>query len=135
MTRIFFHQLPGTQRAVAVLQEVLHLYNDQRKCLVWLADEGRRTAFDEYLWNYEKLAFIPHIVWQAGMEEVPDPIVLLGDTFNPNASEVLVVADDLPPADWIGGFSEIHEFLSPGEAGETRKAWWIEWQKEHREEK
>jgi len=125
MSRILFHPLPGQQRAVAVLNEVLRLYEHGKNCVVWVADAQRRTAFDQYLWNYQKLAFIPHSVWDEDMEALSDPIVLLGTPGNPNSSDVLVVADDPPPPDWAESFSEIHEFIPPGEEGETRKQWWL----------
>lgn len=100
--------------------------------MVWVADPGRRSAFDEYLWNYEKLAFIPHISWEEEMGKVIDPIVLLGRPANPNDAEVLVIADDPPPEDWAGDFSEIHEFIAPGEDGEERRSFWEDWQEKRK---
>ena len=102
--------------------------------MIWVEDPSHRNAFDEYLWNHEKLAFIPHISWEPDMGKVQDPIVLLGEPGEGNGSEILLVADGRPPEDWAGHFFEIHEFLPPGEAGEERKAWWEAWLKEREEE-
>ena len=133
MTRVLFHQLPGEKRAPSVLREAIRLYEEGRPCLIWVEDSGHRAAFDEYLWNYEKLAFVPHLNWNSGMGEVVDPIVLLGEAGAPNGAEILLVGEGMPPEDWTGRFSEIHEFLPPGDKGESRRHFWEEWQKKQGE--
>lgn len=131
MTRIVTHQLPTDKRAGFVVREVVRLYGENRRLIVWVADAARRKALDEYLWTFEKLAFIPHISWSETMGTVGEPVVLLGDPANPNDAEALVVADDLPPELWVRGFDEVHDFLPPGEDGQHRGQWWKEWQKNH----
>lgn len=132
MTRVLFHQLPGEKRAPAVLREAVRLFGEERPCLIWVQDPGHRAAFDEYLWNYDKLAFVPHINWAPEMGEVVDPIVLLGEAGEPNDAEILLVAEGMPPEDWVGRFSEIHEFLPPGD--EERRPFWENWQKKQGEQ-
>lgn len=133
MTRVMTHTLPGTKRAGLVVREVERLYSEGRKTVVWVADDRLRTVLDEYLWTFEQLAFIPHIVWTENMGEVVDPVVLVSQEANPNGAEALVVADDLPPEDWASTFDEVHDFIPPGDEGIERSAWWDRWREAHRE--
>lgn len=105
------------------------LYLDGKKMVIWVADEGRRTILDEYLWTFRQLAFIPHVVWEEGMGEVPDRVVLLGRPVNPNQADALVIGDDLPPGEWAAGFDEVHDFVASDEAGQEREAFWADWRR------
>jgi len=106
---------------------VERLYREGKRVVVWLADGGRRGIMDEYLWTFRQLAFVPHVAWEDGMGEVGEPVVLVGRPVNPNEATVLVVGDDLPPAEWAAEFQEIHDFIPPGEGGAEREAWWTRW--------
>ncbi len=124
-TRVELHPLPGSKRAAAVAALADELCRSGRTLLVWVADEGRRQIFDEYLWTFERLAFVPHGVWQSGMEGSADePILLVGEPANPNGATVLVVGDEPPPLEWAATFAEVHDFLPPGPEGEQRAAYW-----------
>lgn len=92
--------------------------------VVWVADEGRRQILDDYLWTFEKLAFVPHLLWGPELGEVEDPIVLVGEPANPNRASVLVVGDELPAEEWAGTFDEVHDFIPPGDEGEQRSLAW-----------
>lgn len=127
------HSLPSPKRAGLVVREIERLYSEGRKIIVWVADDRLRTVLDEYLWTYEQLAFIPHIVWTEGMGEVMDPVVLVAREANPNRAEALVVADELPPEDWVTTFDEVHDFIPPGDEGVEREAWWARWREAHKE--
>ena len=96
--------------------------------VVWVADEGRRQILDEYLWTFQKLAFLPHVLWGPGLGEVEEAIALVGESVNPNQATVLVVGDDPPPSAWAATFDEIHDLIAPGEGGEERRAFWDRWQ-------
>ena len=130
MTRVMTHPLPGAKRAGLVVREIVRLYGEGRKTVVWVADDGLRKVLDDYLWTFEQLAFIPHVAWNEAMGPVVDPVVLVGTEANPNDAEALVVADELPPAEWAATFDEIHDFISPDEAGAEREAWWTRWREE-----
>ncbi len=95
--------------------------------MVWVADEGRRQILDDYLWTFQKLAFVPHVVWGPGLGEVEEPIVLVGEPANPNHATVLVVGDDPPPGVWAATFDEVHDLIAPGESGERRTEFWERW--------
>ncbi len=129
--RLRLHRLPGEKRAGEVARTVEKLYHDGLRVVVWLADEGRRGIMDEYLWTFRQLAFVPHVTWEEGMGPVDEPVVLLGSPANPNGATVIVIGDDLPPADWLGEFEEIHDFIPPGDAGAERETWWAQWRAEH----
>lgn len=135
MTRVMTHPLPSPKRAGLVVREVERLYKEGRRTVIWVADDRLRTVLDEYLWTYEQLAFIPHIVWTEDLGEVVDPVVLLASEANPNEAEALVVADDLPPEGWVSNFDEVHDFIPPGDEGVERQAWWTRWQENHKETK
>ena len=124
--RLELCRLPGTKRAGEVARTVEALYREGRRIVVWLADEGRRGIMDEYLWTFRQLAFVPHAVWEGETGEAEEPVVLVGRPVNPNGATVLVVGDDLPPADWAATFEAVYDFIPPGEEGERREAWWRE---------
>jgi DNA polymerase-3 subunit chi len=130
-TRVELHELPGSKRAGELAGLVEKLYKQRRRVVVWVADEGRLKILDDYLWSFHKLSFVPHAVWTENMGSSDEPVTLLSTTANPNGAEVLVVGDELPPADWIGSFDEVHDFVPAGEAGDERRAFWAQWQSEH----
>ncbi|RLE27293.1 MAG: hypothetical protein DRJ65_03265 [Acidobacteria bacterium] len=133
MTRVMTHALPSPKRAGLVVREVERLYSEGRKTIVWVADDRLRTVLDEYLWTYEQLSFVPHIVWTEGMDKVRDPVVLVAQEANPNGAEALVIADEVPPEDWVSTFDEVHDFIPPGDEGVEREAWWTRWREVHKE--
>lgn len=128
MPRLELHSLPSAKRAGYLAGLLDRLHRDRHKVVVWVADEGRRQILDDFLWTFEKLAFIPHVLWAPQLGEVDDPIVLVGEPGNPNGATVLVVGDDLPPAEWVAEFDEVHDLVEPDENGERRRAAWEQWQ-------
>jgi DNA polymerase-3 subunit chi len=125
------HPLSGEKRAGELAALVERLYQEHRRIVIWMADEGRRQVLDGYLWTFRKLAFVPHLLWQPDLGEVDEAVVLVGEEANPNQAEVLVVGDDLPPAEWAASFEEVHDLIPPGAGGEERSRWWTDWQQEH----
>jgi DNA polymerase-3 subunit chi len=130
MARLVLHDLRGDKRAADLAKLLEELVAERRRAVVWVADEGRRKILDDWLWTFEKTSFVPHELWQPSLGELDEPLVLLGDEGNPNRAEVLVIGDDLPPADWARSFDEVHDFIPPDEAGEERRAWWQRWSEE-----
>lgn len=130
MTRLVLHDLSTDKRAGELARLVESLAADGRRLVVWVADEGRRQIFDDWLWTFDKQSFVPHVVWQPAMGEVDDPVVLVGEPDNPNSASVLVVGDDLPAADWAREFAEVHDLIPPGEPGAERRRWWKRWSEE-----
>ncbi len=134
MARLVLHPLPGSKRAGELTRLLDELWRAGRRVVVWVQDEGRRQVLDDYLWTFSKLAFLPHSLWTPSMGEVADPIVLVGDTANPNRAEVLVVGDELPPGAWAATFEEIHDLVPADEEGAPRQAAWQRWREEFPQE-
>jgi hypothetical protein len=63
-------------------------------------------------------------MWASAQGEAGDPVVLVGEPSNPNRAAVLVVGDEPPPAEWASGFEHVHDFLSPDDAGASRREAW-----------
>jgi DNA polymerase IIIc chi subunit len=124
---LVLHDLQSDKRALELARLIETLAADGRRVAVWVADEGRRQIFDDFLWTFDQLAFVPHTLWQTSLGSVDDPVVLLGETGNPNGAAALVVGDDLPPGEWARGFDEIHDFIPPGSGGDERRDWWRRW--------
>lgn len=122
--------MSGSKRAGQLARLIAELYSNGHRLVVWVADEGRRQALDDFLWTFSKLAFVPHAVWSASMGEVDDPVVLIGEPANPNRAEVLVVGDDPPSGDWLTRFDEVHDLVPEGTDGESRAAAWERWRQE-----
>jgi len=126
MVTVHLHPLPGEKRALELARLVGRLYRQGCRTVVWVADEGRRQALDEYLWTFDRLAFVPHVVWDSGMGEVDEPVVLLGEPRNPNRAAVLVIGDEPAENAWMAGFDEVHDLVPAGREGEARAARWRE---------
>ncbi len=131
MVSLQLHSLSGSKRAGELAKLVDSLYRSGRQLLVWVADDRRRQGLDDYLWTFDKVAFVPHAQWDSSQDEADEPVLLLGQAANPNQAEILVIGDDLPPAEWAASFKEVHDLIPPGEAGAERTAWWQEWRKKH----
>ena len=134
MARVELHDLQSDKRAGELARLIETLVADGRRLIVWVADEGRRRIFDDWLRTFDKLAFVPHSVLQPSLGEVVDPVVIVGEPGNPNSATVLVIGDDLPPVDWARGFDEIHDLIVPGAEGEERRGWWERWRDSARED-
>lgn len=127
MTRLVLHDLQSDKRAGELARLIESLAAEGRRLVVWVADEGRRRIFDDWLWTFDKQSFVPHSVWQPDLGDVEDPVVLLGEPGNPNGATALVIGDDLPGEEWAKEFDEIHDLIPLGDEGEKRRSWWKRW--------
>jgi len=127
MTRLVLHDLQSDKRAGELARLIESLAADGHRLIVWVADEGRRQIFDDWLWTFDKISFVPHALWQPSLGEVEDPVVLVGEPGNPNRATVLVIGDDLPPEGWARDFDEVHDLIAPGADGDERRGWWEQW--------
>ena len=130
VAKLELHPLSSAKRAGELTALLAEIYNSHTRVVVWVADEGRRQILDGYLWTYQKLAFLPHLLWNPALGEVDDPIVLVGEPANPNRATVLLVGDEVPPGPWAASFDEVHDFIEPGADGEVRREQWRRWQEE-----
>lgn len=128
MARLELHELQTEKRAGELTALLSKFYESRARVVVWVADEGRRQIFDDYLWTFQKLAFLPHVLWGPNLGEVEDAIALVGEPVNPNQATVLIVGDDPPPGAWAATFDEVHDLIAPGQGGEERRAFWDRWQ-------
>ena len=127
MAHLELHQLSTDKRAGELAALLERLHRERLRVVVWVADEGRRQILDDYLWTFQKLAFVPHALWCSELGEVEEPVVLVGEAVNPNHATVLVVGDDPPPGAWAATFDEVHDLIAPGEGGERRTEFWERW--------
>lgn len=130
MARVELHALKIPKRAKQVAELLDQLHRDGARVVVWVADEGRRQILDDYLWTFEKLAFVPHLLWSPRLGDVDDPIVLVGEPANPNRASMLVVGDDLPDGAWAADFEVVHDLMGADEEGKARREFWESWRRE-----
>jgi DNA polymerase IIIc chi subunit len=128
MARLELHELKSEKRAGELAALLIQLFDARTRVVVWVADEGRRQILDDYLWTFQKLAFLPHVLWGPNLGEVEESIALVGEPVNPNQATALVVGDDPPPGCWAATFDEVHDLIAPGEGGEQRRLFWERWQ-------
>ena len=83
MGRIELHELPGDKRAGELVRLVDRMHRSRRRIVVWVADPGRLQMLDDFLWTYDKLAFIPHAVWTDGADVADETVVLTSEAVNP----------------------------------------------------
>ena len=122
------HELSGTKRAGELARLVERLYKQRRRVVVWVADQGRRQILDDFLWSFERLSFVPHAIWSSELGEIDEAVALVGEPINPNRAQVLVVGDELPPAEWAAAFAEVHDLIPAGPDGDQRRGFWKQWQ-------
>ncbi len=127
MPDLELHRLQSSKRAHVLAALLERLYSDRRRVVVWVEDDGRRQILDDYLWTFEKLSFLPHVLWAPELGEVDDPIVLVGEAANPNRASTLVVGDGLPQGKWAASFDFVHDLVPPGEEGVARTDFWERW--------
>jgi len=130
VARIELHVLKIPKRAKQLAELLDQLHRQGARVVVWVADEGRRQILDDYLWTFEKLAFVPHILWSQPLGEVDDPIVLVGEAANPNRASMLVVGDDLPEGSWAATFEVVHDLVGDDEQGAARREFWDRWRRD-----
>ncbi len=128
MVDLQLHELKTEKRAGELSALLMRLFDARARVVVWVADEGLRQILDDYLWTFQKLAFLPHVLWGPNLGEVEEAIALVGEPVNPNQATVLVVGDDPPPGDWAATFDEVHDLIAPGQGGEERRSFWDRWQ-------
>jgi DNA polymerase-3 subunit chi len=129
VARVELHALKTPKRAKQVAELLDQLHREGARVVVWVADEGRRQILDDYLWTFEKLAFVPHLLWSPRLGEVDDPIVLVGEAANPNRASMLIVGDDLPDGPWAADFDVVHDLVGADEDGAARREFWESWQR------
>ncbi|MDX2436278.1 MAG: DNA polymerase III subunit chi [Acidobacteriota bacterium] len=130
VARIELHDLRSPKRAKQLAALLHELHEQGVRVVVWVADEGRRQILDDYLWTYEKLSFVPHVLWSPALGDVEDPIVLVGDEVNPNKASTLVVGDELPGGPWAATFKIVHDLVGADEEGAARRAFWDRWRRD-----
>ena len=126
---VVLHTLRSPKRARQLAALLVQLHGEGARVVVWVADEGRRQILDDYLWTFEKLAFLPHILWSPPLGEVDDAIVLVGQPANPNRASILVVGDDLPDGQWAATFDVVHDLVGADEDGAARREFWEQWKR------
>jgi len=126
---IELHSLRSPKRARQLAALLAELHQKGARVVVWVADEGRRQILDDYLWTFEKLSFVPHVLWSPALGDVDDPIVLVGEPVNPNQASMLVVGDDLPDGPWAATFEVVHDLVGTDEQGAARREFWEGWSK------
>ena len=127
VANIELHDLRSPKRAKQLAALLADLHEQGARVVVWVADEGRRQILDDYLWTFEKLSFVPHVLWSPALGDVDDPIVLVGEEVNPNRASMLVVGDELPGGPWAATFDVVHDLVGADEQGAARREFWDRW--------
>ncbi|MCO6503991.1 MAG: DNA polymerase III subunit chi [Snodgrassella sp.] len=96
ITTFYTHLTDLTGFACRLTQKV---YSTGQNVLVWLPDEESVQQFDQALWSFNPISFIPHEIWLSGQDELADlPIVLLScGSELPKISEssIIINLDDI----------------------------------------
>jgi DNA polymerase IIIc chi subunit len=122
--KVVLHRLGGTKKALEACRLVEQLYTARKRVAVYLSDGGRAKMFDEYLWTFAQHSFVPHVLW-GGEGEVEDPVVVVaGIVANPNRADLLVIGDKVPDSSELGGWNEVHDFVTAAPEDEGRAKLW-----------
>ncbi len=84
----------NSYKALSKLIETIWLR--ENKVLVYCTDKMRLAEFDNILWTYEQLSFLPHVIEGDELIE-KTPVVLMSSQNNPNNANIIVCLDaELP---------------------------------------
>ncbi|HKO66355.1 MAG TPA: DNA polymerase III subunit chi [Burkholderiaceae bacterium] len=121
MTRIDFHI--GVRHRVHYACRVIRKARASHKRAVVYARQADRLAqFDQALWTFSALDFVPHVY--AGSEfAATTPVILAPDSGSAPGSDVLLTLDDDVPPDFEGFFARyerVIEVVSSDDADRQR---------------
>lgn len=108
----FYHNAPNRLRVACVLTAKASARG--HKVSVFAPDNGMAHHFDQMLWSFQPLAFVPHVA--AGSPLAPETPVVIGNTLDllPH-DEVLVNLGSELPTDF-DRFKLVLEIVGPSEA-------------------
>ena len=112
MQKIDFHfNVPNRLRYACLVARTV--YKRGLTLAMWSSDAGKLAQLDGLLWQFDDLAFLPHVYAESpNAAETP---ILLSTNLSALSSDVLVLLDDALPADWqteFGRFSRIIDVVS-----------------------
>jgi DNA polymerase III subunit chi len=114
MTEIDFHiKVPDVRSYACRILRIA--YNKGAKVVVFDDNTARLKSFDELLWTFSALDFIPHVM-VGDTNESETPIVLTSDDSLVKVHDVLLNLSDIKPHGF-GSFKRLVEFVpSEGES-------------------
>ena len=78
--------------------------------VVWTASDARLSRFDQQLWTFSSLDFIPHVRVSSPLA-TDTPVLLTTDAASAPAADVLLLLDDEPPPDHQALFSRYERVI------------------------
>jgi len=109
MTRIDFHfNVPD--RLAYACRVVRKARAAGKRLVVWTADERRLSAFDQQLWTFSSLDFLPHVRVGSPLQ-AETPVLLTSAADSAPASDVLLLLDDEVPPDYPSLFSRYERVI------------------------
>jgi DNA polymerase III subunit chi len=108
MTEIDFHiKVPDVRNYACRILRIA--YNKGAKVVVFDDNVARLKAFDDQLWTFSALDFIPHVM-AGDANEGETPIVLTSDDSLAKVHDVILnLSDNKPPG--FGSFKRLVEFV------------------------
>ena len=101
MTRVDFHT--GVNHRLHYACRVIRKVRSAGKRAVVFAQAERLALFDQALWTFSALDFVPHVYAGSAFAETT-PVILATDTNSAPASDVLLTLDDDVPPDFENFF-------------------------------
>lgn len=108
----FYHNAPDRLRVACVLTAKASARG--HKISVFAPDNGVARHFDQMLWGFQPLAFVPHVA--AGSPLAAETGVVIGNTLDvlPHDEVLINLGDALPAA--LDRFQLVLEIVGPSEA-------------------
>ncbi|MCE2992653.1 MAG: DNA polymerase III subunit chi [Alphaproteobacteria bacterium] len=89
------YKLAGTDRLKSMCKLIDTIYKKGNNITVICPDETSMAQFDDMLWKYEQLSFVPHLCSNEENASIT-PVVLSTETCNINRSSVAILYDVSP---------------------------------------
>lgn len=110
----FYHDAPD--RVALACELAARAYAGGRRVALRTADAAHARRIDQALWNFEQLAFVPHVMADSPLAGETPVLIGHGETPMPRSHQdiLLNLGDDLPPD--FQAFRVVVEIIGQSEA-------------------
>ena len=109
MTRIDFHIGVG-HRVHYACRVIRKARAAHKRAVVYSRQADRLAQFDQALWTFSALDFVPH-VYAGSALAATTPVILAGDASSAPESDVLLTLDDAVPPDFESFFARYERVI------------------------
>ena len=105
-----FIEIMGGKLAPHICAQAQRFFAQRQRVLIVVADERQARGLDDFMWRWDKLAFLPHCIDDSSPASAAEAVVITTKEHNGNAATVLIAAAPCE-LEFMRGFSHVVEFV------------------------